>query len=56
MKLKGEDIECYEKSVNVCIHDFDYAKDKRFSSLIQVKNSKIQKITPKSYNSLENNS
>ena len=44
------------ENVNVCIHDFDDAKDKRFSSLIQVKNSEIQKITPKSHNSSENNS
>ena len=35
------------EDVNVCIHDFDDAKDKHFSSLIQVKNSEIQKITPK---------
>jgi len=44
------------ENVNVCIHDFDDAKDKRFSSLIRVKNSEIQKITPKSHNSSENNS
>jgi len=44
------------ENVNVCIHDFDDAKDKRFSSLIQVKNLEIHKITPKSHNSLENNS
>ena len=43
-------------AVNVCIHDFDDAKDKGFSSLIQVKNSENQKITPKSHNSSENNS
>jgi len=29
------------KNMNVCIHDFDDAKDKRFSSLIRVKNSEI---------------
>jgi len=44
------------ENVNVCIHDFEDAKDKRFSSLIQVKNSEILKITPKSHNSLKNNS
>jgi len=44
------------ENVNICIHDFDDAKDKRFSSLIQVKNLEIQKITPKIHNSLENNS
>ena len=44
------------ENVNVCIHDFDDAKDKCFSSLIQVKNSEIQKITFKSHNSSENNS
>ena len=43
------------KIVNVCIHNFDDAKDKCFSSLIQVKNSKIQKIILKSHNSSENN-
>jgi len=32
------------ENVNVCIHDFDDAKDKHFSSLIQVKNSEIQKF------------
>ena len=37
------------ENVNVCIHDFDDVKDKRFSSLIQVKNSEIQKITPESH-------
>jgi len=42
--------------VNVCIHDFDDAKDKLFSSLIQVRNLEIQKITSKSHNSSENNS
>jgi len=29
------------ENVNVYIHDFDDAKDKRFSSLIQVKNLEI---------------
>jgi len=52
IKMAPENME----NVNVCIHDFDDAKDKGFSSLIQVKNSEIQKITPKSHNSSENNS